>query len=108
MRRPRVEILYFEGCPNQEPARALVERLAAELRIEPEIQLVEVADPEAAVELRFLGSPSVRVDGVDVEPGAEERRDFSLSCRIYRSESGVVEQPQEGWVRAALSKAAAA
>jgi len=61
--QPRVEILYFEGCPNHEPARALVERLATQLRIEPEIRLVEVADPEAAVALRFLGSPTVRVDG---------------------------------------------
>ncbi len=63
MSQPRVEILYFEGCPNHEPARALVERLATQLRIEPEIRLVEVADPEAAVALRFLGSPTVRVDG---------------------------------------------
>jgi len=98
--------LYFEGCPNHEPARALVERLATELRIESEIRLVEVTDPEAAVELRFLGSPTVRVDGVDVEPGAAERRDFALSCRIYRSERGLAEQPQESWVREALIAAA--
>jgi hypothetical protein len=106
MRRPRVEILYFEGCPNHQPARMLVERLAAQLRIEPEIRLVEVADPDTAVELRFLGSPTVRVDGADVEPGADERRDFALSCRIYRSEGGVVEQPEEAWVREALTEAA--
>ena len=106
MSRPRVEILYFDGCPNHEPARALVERLATQLRIEPEIRLVEVADADAAVELRFLGSPTVRVNGVDVEPGAEERRDFALSCRIYLSERGVAEQPEEGWVREALTEAA--
>jgi hypothetical protein len=106
VRRPRVEILYFEGCPNHEPARALVERLASNLGIEPQIELLEVADPDAAVALRFLGSPTVRVDGVDVEPGAEERRDFALSCRIYRSERGVAGQPDERWVREALSEAA--
>jgi hypothetical protein len=106
MRRPRVEILYFEGCPNHEPARMLVERLARQLRIEPEIRLVEIADPDAAVELRFLGSPTVRVDGVDVEPGAEERRVFALACRIYRGEGGVAEQPDERWVRDALTEAA--
>jgi hypothetical protein len=106
MRRPRVEILYFEGCPNHRPARALVERLASELRVEPEIELVEVADPEAAVALRFLGSPTVRVDGRDVEPGAEERRDFAFSCRIYRNEDHTSEQPEESWVRAALIEAA--
>ncbi len=106
MRRPRVEILYFEGCPNHEPARALVERLAGQFRIEPEIRLVEVADPDAVIELRFLGSPTVRVDGVDVEPGAEARRDFALACRIYHSEGGVAEQPDERWVRDALTEAA--
>jgi hypothetical protein len=106
MRRPRVEILYFEGCPNHEPARALVERLARELHVEPEIELVEVADPEAAVKLRFLGSPTVRANGMDVEPGAEERRDFAFSCRLYRSDGGASEQPAESWVRDALIEAA--
>jgi hypothetical protein len=105
MRRPRVEILYFEGCPNHEPARKLVKRVAAQLRIEPEIRLVEVSDPDAAVALRFLGSPTVRVNGVDVEPGTKARRDFALSCRIYRSEDGVTEQPEETWVREALAEA---
>jgi hypothetical protein len=104
--QPRVEILYFEGCPNHEPARALVEQLASELRVEPEIELVQVADPEAAVRLRFLGSPTVRVNGVDVKPRAEERRDFALSCRIYRSDGAASEQPAESWVREALIEAA--
>jgi hypothetical protein len=103
---PRVDILYFEGCPNYEPAQALVERLARELDVAPEIELVEVVDPEAAVALRFLGSPTVRVNGVDVEPGAEERRDFAFSCRIYRREGGASEQPEENWVRDALIEAA--
>lgn len=106
MSRPRVQVLFFEGCPNHEPARQLVERLAGELAIEPEIELVEVADPDAAVALRFLGSPTVRVNGVDVEPGAEERRDFAFSCRIYRGDGGASEQPAESWVRDALRKAA--
>ncbi|MGH3117978.1 MAG: DF family (seleno)protein [Gaiellales bacterium] len=105
MSRPRVEILYFEGCPNHEPTHALVERLARELDVEPEIELVEVADPDAAVALRFLGSPTVRVNGVDVEPGAEERRDFAFSCRIYGGDGGASEQPEEGWVRDALIEA---
>jgi hypothetical protein len=106
LRRPRVEILYVEGCPNHEPAQLLVERLARQLGIEPEIKLVEAADPNAAIELRFLGSPTIRVDGVDVEPGAEERRDFALSCRIYRGERGPARQPYETWVREALTEAA--
>lgn len=107
MRQPRVEILYFEGCPNYEAALALVERVASQVRVEPEIDLVEVPDAEAAVQRRFLGSPTVRVNGRDVEPGAEERSDFVLSCRVYRTERGLSGQPDSDWVRMALSGAAA-
>ena len=107
MRRPRVEILYFDGCPNHEPARALVEQVAAELGLQPEIELVEVADADTARQLRFLGSPSVRVDGRDIEPGADERSDFVLSCRVYRSERGLVGQPEADWIRSALREATA-
>jgi hypothetical protein len=105
VRRPQVEILYFDGCPNHEPARALVEQVAAELGLQPVIELVEIADGETATRLRFLGSPSVRVDGRDVEPGADERSDFVLSCRVYRSERGLAGQPEADWIRNALSAA---
>jgi hypothetical protein len=107
MRRPSVEILYFDGCPNHEAARALVERMAAELRVEPELTLVRVPDADAAVERRFLGSPTVRVDGLDVEPGADQRDDYVLSCRVYRVEHGFSGQPDPAWIREALSRAAA-
>jgi hypothetical protein len=104
--QPRVEILYFDGCPNHEPARALVERVATELRVEPLIELVEVVDPDSAANLRFLGSPTIRVDGRDVEPGADERYEFVLSCRVYRTERGLAGQPDEAWIREALTGAA--
>jgi hypothetical protein len=51
-------------------------------------------------------APSVRVDGRDVEPVAEDRSDFVLACRVYRKEHGVASQPDEDWIRAALVKAA--
>jgi hypothetical protein len=98
-----VEILYFEGCPNHEPTRALVERLSRELAIDPEIRMVEVPDAEAALSLRFLGSPTVRVDGRDVEPGAEQRNEFMLACRVYRTESGFGGLPDERWLRDRLA-----
>jgi hypothetical protein len=107
VRQPRVEILYFDGCPNHEPARELVEQVAAELGLQPQIELIEVADGDAATRLRFLGSPSVRVDGRDVEPGADERGDFVFSCRVYRSERGLVGRPEADWIRDALSAATA-
>ncbi|HLY85523.1 MAG TPA: hypothetical protein VKO84_03275, partial [Gaiellaceae bacterium] len=70
MRRPLVEILYFVGCPHYEGARVLVERVSRELGVEPELRLVDVPSDEAAERLRFIGSPTVRVDGEDVDPHA--------------------------------------
>ena len=105
MKRPRVEILYFEGCPNYEYTRARVERLAAGLGIDPDLQPVEVPDEQAATRLRFLGSPTVRVDGCDVEPGADERGHCVLSCRLYPGERGLSGAPDEDWIRDALTAA---
>lgn len=100
----RAQILYFDGCPNHESAQRLVERIAREVGVPVEVDFVEVPSAEEAERLRFLGSPSVRIDGRDVEPGAENRRDYTLSCRIYRTRTGVAGEPDEEWVRAALRK----
>jgi len=103
---PLVEILYFDDCPNHHPAVALVERLSRELGIAPELRLVNVPDQEAAQLLHFLGSPTIRVGGVDVDPHTEERNDYALSCRVFRTEAGIVGQPDERWLREALLREA--
>ena len=105
-RRPLVEILYFDGCPNHEPAVALVERIDRELGTGADVRLVNVPDRAAANRLRFLGSPTIRVDGVDVDPLVEQRSDYALSCRIFTTEHGPAGQPEERWVRDALATAA--
>ena len=103
-RGPLVEILYFDGCPNHHPAVALVERVSRELGIEPNLQLVNVPDQQAALRLRFLGSPTIRVGGVDVDPQTQERDDYALSCRLFQTERGVSGLPDEQWVRDALRR----
>jgi hypothetical protein len=101
-----VEILSFAGCPNHGPARLVVERILAELGLEAEILTVDVPDLETAQRLRFLGSPTVRVGGRDVEPGADARSDYVMGCRLFRTEDGLRGQPDERWIRAALLEAA--
>ena len=103
---PLVEILYFDGCPNHHPALALVERVGRELGVAVEIRLVNVADNAAAQEHRFLGSPTIRVGGRDVDPQTEARADYALSCRLFQTEAGIAGQPDELWVREALLREA--
>ena len=65
---------------------------------------VDVPDTEAAVKERFLGSPTIRVDGQDIDPTATERNDYALSCRLYRTAAGASGQPGELWLRDALER----
>jgi len=76
--------------------------VSRELGFEPELRLVNVPDDETAARVRFLGSPTIRVGGVDVDPRSEERSDYALSCRLFQTEAGIVGQPDERWVREAL------
>ena len=105
MTAPRVEILTFDGCPNRSGAVALVDRVLAETGIAASVEVVEVPDAETAAVLHFLGSPTIRVDGQDVEPGAAERSDFVLACRLYKTEAGLQGQPDARWLARALGRA---
>ena len=78
-----IEILYFDGCPNHEPTVDLAREVVIELGLDAEIREVAVETPEAAEALRFVGSPSIRVNGVDIDPEAREQAEYALSCRMY-------------------------
>jgi|SRR5687768_2633417 len=80
-----IEILYFEGCPNADPAFARVREVVRAMGLEAEILEIVVEDEADALRRRFLGSPSVRVDGVDIEPAARGRTDYTMTCRLYES-----------------------
>jgi hypothetical protein len=97
-----VELLYFDGCPNWLEVRALLDRLIEEEDLDAKTALIRIADDSEAANERFLGSPSVRVDGRDVEVGAEARSDYGMQCRIYRTSAGLRGVPDEAWIRSAL------
>ena len=83
-----IEVLYFEDCPHLAATVALASEVAAECGLDTEIREVPVSSGAEAVRMKFLGSPSVRVNGVDIEPEARDRTEFALSCRLYGT-SGV-------------------
>jgi len=96
----RIEVLYFEGCPNYLPA---VERLRAVLSQEGlplGVELIEVKEEAAAKELRFIGSPTIRVNGLDIEVDSRGATATGLACRWYKG--GL---PSEEMIRAALREA---
>jgi hypothetical protein len=100
--RPLIEVLYVRDCPNYAGALALVERVCVELGIDAELRSSLIGDQAAAERARFPGSPTIRVDGRDVEPGSQPPSEISLACRLYRLEHRFAGQPAEQWVRDAL------
>ena len=79
----KVQVLYFDGCPNHQKTVELAEDVVRELGVDANVEEVEVKGPEDAKQVRFLGSPTVQVNGEDVEPAARSRSDFGFSCRPY-------------------------
>jgi hypothetical protein len=75
---PVIEILLSPGCAHADEAVNLVKKTLAELNIDAEVSEIMLESDEKARELKFLGSPTIRVNGLDIEPGAEERQDFGL------------------------------
>jgi hypothetical protein len=98
-----IEVLYFHGCPNHEQLLEHLPRLLARAGVAAEIVPREVSDDEHARRERFLGSPTIRVDGRDIEPGAGERGDYGLKCRIYQTPDGLRGIPPEQWILDALT-----
>ncbi|MGD9735979.1 MAG: hypothetical protein AB7V58_10290 [Solirubrobacterales bacterium] len=101
----KIEVLYFDGCPNCGTVLDELREQLAKEPVVPDIELLRVESQEHAEQERFLGSPTVRVDGEDVEPGAHERCDFGLKCRLYPSDDGLVGAPPTAWIAAALLRA---
>lgn len=79
----RIEVLYFEGCPNHVLAVEMVRDTLNSLGRRDEIHQVEVRTQADAEAIGFVGSPSIRIDGSDVEPWARTAKTFGLSCRTY-------------------------
>jgi hypothetical protein len=106
-RRPLVEVLVTPGCPNGDAAITLARRVCQQRGGRAEVQVVEVPDQPAAEQARFLGSPTIRVDGRDIEPGAARSAEFVHGCRLYRGAHSLQGLPEEDWLSQALHHAEA-
>ena len=98
----KIEVLYFDGCPHYKPAVNLVQDVLKEEQISAQVAEVNVADPETAKATAFLGSPSIRVEGLDVEPDARAVRDYGISCRTYLTNGRVEGLPPRELIRRAI------
>lgn len=100
----KVEVLYVAECPSHAAAVKLVKDVLAAQGVVADIREVLVADERMAKELRFCGSPTIRINGRDVAGEPQKTEVFSVSCRLYpgAKQSGL---PSAEWVHRAVIEA---
>lgn len=100
-----VELLWWEGCPSQPRALSDLRAAMADLGLDPDTVEVRRVETESdALREGFVGSPTIRVDGIDVSPAESEP--YGLTCRIYHRRDGRISPtPDPADLRDALSTA---
>ncbi len=96
----QIDLMHFDGCPSWEGAPENLKVALNAEGLQADIRLVKVEDNDEAARLKFLGSPSFRVNGVDWWP--EERKRYNLSCRVYRTPQGMRGTPSIEMLREKL------
>ncbi len=103
-----VELLWFSGCPNHVAARTLLHELLDEIAPGTDVRDIDASDPLVAERLRFPGSPTIRVNGNDVDPGFRDPGDYTPRCRVFHTPEGLRGVPDRSWIEAALLRARSA
>lgn len=98
---PRVEILYFDGCPTYRLVQKWLEELREEESLDFELELVNVDSDEKAVEEKFTGSPTIRVNGKELFPPSPDAP-YARSCRMFFWEGEMRGAPPKEMLRKAL------
>jgi len=100
----KVELLWFSDCANHAAARRLLEEVIAEVAPGTPILDVDATDPVTAQQVHFPGSPTIRVDGRDIDPTYTDPGDYTPRCRLYRTSAGLRGLPERGWIMDALRR----
>lgn len=105
---PTIEFLYWEDCPSHPEAWKRLQEVIAEEGLNVSVERIEVRTDEDAEVLSFPGSPTIRVNGMDVDPAGAARQGTALTCRVYILEDRRYSPvPSKAMLRSALTSAAA-
>ena len=100
-----IRFLYYEDCPSHDQALERLRQVMAEEGIQAEVEVIKVETEEQAQRLHFIGSPTILVNGEDIDPPPPDAR-YALTCRAYRLEDGRISPlPSPDMIRRALRTA---
>ena len=91
----KVEVLYVSDCPSHPAAVQLITDALAAEGVATDIREVLVRDERMAGELKFVGSPTIRINGRDIAEESQTGRSFALCCRLYPGAKQIALPPAE-------------
>lgn len=74
----KIKVLSIEGCANTPLAISCIEELAKELGIPIHIAKLQIKTQEEAIRNRFFGSPTIQINGVDIDPEKRESTAYGI------------------------------
>jgi len=99
-----VEILYTDACPFWKETLKTINEVMKELNIAIPVRKTRIAREEEAKRYRFPGSPTVRINGIDIDPSAKGTTAGYIGCRIYLYEGRTYEYPPKEIIKTALKR----
>jgi hypothetical protein len=100
----KVELYYFDECPSWQQARESLQEALQLEKISAEIETIRVTNADDVQLKRFIGSPTIRIDGIDIEGPAAELRGYAYGCRVYTDGGRTAGWPSVTQVRRALQR----
>ncbi len=103
----QVTFLYDEDCPSHEAALERLRSILTEAGVEADVTIIKVETEEQARRYQFIGSPTIRINGQDIDPPAPDSY-YGLTCRAYQLEDGRISPlPSPEMIRRALRRISA-
>ena len=100
-----IRFLYYEDCPSHDVALDRLRQAIVEERIQAEVEIIKVETDEQAQRLQFIGSPTILINGQDIDPPLPDAY-YALTCRAYQLEDGRISPlPAHDTIRRALRSA---
>jgi hypothetical protein len=101
-----IEFFYFPDCPSHERALEILQQVLHEENVQAPVHIYRIETQQAADNHRFIGSPTIRINGQDIDPNYPHGTPYRLACRLYvHQEDGRVSPlPSVGSIRQAVQR----
>lgn len=99
----KIQFLYFEGCPSYKQGLENLKQALRELSLPEDFEMINIDTDEKAKEYHFIGSPTIKINGEDIDPRAREAKITGYKgCRIYQTPEGIKGAPTAEMIKKAI------